>query len=317
MPKAKLAFQRALEIDPGCVGALIGLAIIELNNKSDSASTKLGVELLSKAYSLDPTNPIVLNHLANHFFYKNDYSKVQPLAMHAFHNTENESIRAEACFQLARSFHIQGDFEQAFQYYYQATQFNSTTFILPFFGLGQMYLYKNEAENAAVCFEKVLKANPNNYETMKILASIYASSKDVEKREMAKQYFKKVTELYPDDVEAWIELAQILEPVDVQGALTAYGVATRILREKVQTDVPPEILNNVASLHYRLGNYDEAKKFYEAALEFASTELVSDKIYYSAIGVTISYNLGRVYEAKNEYDLAEKAYRNILSKHPQ
>ena len=155
VPKAKLAFQRALEIDPGCVGALIGLAIIELNNRSDAASIKLGVELLSKAYSLDPTNPIVLNHLANHFFYKSDYGKVQPLAMHAFHNTENESIRAEACFQLARSYHIQGDFEQAFQYYYQATQFNSTTFILPFFGLGQMYLYRNDAENASSCFEKV------------------------------------------------------------------------------------------------------------------------------------------------------------------
>lgn len=165
MPKAKLAFQRALEIDPGCVGALIGLAIIELNNKSDPASTKLGVELLSKAYALDPTNPIVLNHLANHFFYKNDYNKVQPLAMHAFHNTENESVRAEACFQLARAFHIQGDFEQAFQYYYQATQFNANTFILPFFGLGQMYLYKNEPENAAACFEKVSKIILNtNYE---------------------------------------------------------------------------------------------------------------------------------------------------------
>lgn len=152
---------------------------------------------------------------------------------------------------------------------------------------------------------------------MKILGSIYATSKDLEKRDLAKQYFKKVTELYPDDVEAWIELAQILEPSDVQGALSAYGIATRILKDKVQEDVPPEILNNVASLHYRLGNYDEAKKFYEAALEFAQLELTSDKIYYTSIGVTIAYNLGRVYEAKSEYELAEKAYRNILSKHPQ
>lgn len=152
---------------------------------------------------------------------------------------------------------------------------------------------------------------------MKILGSIYAMSKDLEKRDLAKQHFRKVTELFPDDVEAWIELAQILESTDVQGALNAYAAATKILKENIKEDVPPEILNNVASLHYRIGNYDEAKKFYEAALEFANNEILSDKIYYSAIGVTISYNLGRVYEAKNEYDLAEKAYRNILSKHPQ
>ncbi len=164
----------------------------------------------------------------------------------------------------------------------------------------------------------MLKANPNNYETMKILGSIYANSAELEKRELAKQHFKKVTEMYPDDVEAWIELAQILESTDIHGALHAYGLATRILRENVHEDeVPPEILNNVASLHYRIGNFDEAKKFYEAALHFANNEVASDKVYYTAIGVSFAYNLARVYEAKHEFDMAEKAYLNILQKHPQ
>ena len=130
------------------------------------------------------------------------------------------------------------------------------------------------------------------------------------------QNFKKVTELCPDDVEAWIELAQMLEPTDIQGALSAYGIATKILKEKVHEDIPPEILNNVASLHYRLGNIDEAKRYYDAAYHSASNELANDKIYYSAIMVTISYNLARQCEAKHEYELAEKAYRNILSKYP-
>ena len=92
LAKAKLAFERALELDKSCVGALVGLAIIELNNKTPE-STKQGVEMLSMAYNTDQTNSIVLNHLANHFFYKKDYTKVQQLAMHAFHNTENEAIR--------------------------------------------------------------------------------------------------------------------------------------------------------------------------------------------------------------------------------
>ncbi len=159
LPKAKLAFERALELDSQCIGSLVGLAILELNNKSPE-SIKKGVELLSKAYTIDPKNPIVLNHLANHFFYKKDYQKVEQLAMHAFHNTENEAIRAETCYQLARSYHVQEDYEQAFQYYYQATQFSSTNFILPYFGLGQMYYYKTDYENATICFEKVLKAQP-------------------------------------------------------------------------------------------------------------------------------------------------------------
>lgn len=180
-----------------------------------------------------------------------------------------------------------------------------------------MYIFKQDTENAALCFEKVLKSYPGNYEALKIVGSIYSTSKDPEKRELAKQHLKKVTEIFPDDVEAWIELAQMLEASDIQGALSAYGIATKILKEKVEEDIPPEILNNVASLHYRLGNFDEAKRYYDAAYHSANNELGHDKIYYSAIMVTISYNLARQYEAKHEYELAEKAYRNILNKYPQ
>lgn len=61
----------------------------------------------------------------------------------------------------------------------------------------------------------------------------------------------KVTEQFPDDVEAWIELAQILEQSDLIASLAAYGTAIKILRDKVQADIPPEILNNVGALHYR------------------------------------------------------------------
>ncbi|CAO2582846.1 RNA polymerase-associated protein CTR9 homolog, partial [Lemmus lemmus] len=315
LEKARLAFSRALELNSKCVGALVGLAVLELNNK-EADSIKNGVQLLSRAYTIDPSNPMVLNHLANHFFFKKDYSKVQHLALHAFHNTEVEAMQAESCYQLARSFHVQEDYDQAFQYYYQATQFASSSFVLPFFGLGQMYIYRGDKENASQCFEKVLKAYPNNYETMKILGSLYAASEDQEKRDIAKGHLKKVTEQYPDDVEAWIELAQILEQTDIQGALSAYGTATRILQEKVQADVPPEILNNVGALHFRLGNLGEAKKYFLASLDRAKAEAEHDEHYYNAISVTTSYNLARLYEAMCEFHEAEKLYKNILREHP-
>lgn len=73
------------------------------------------------------------------------------------------------------------------------------------------------------------------------------------------QHLKKVTEQFPDDVEAWIELAQILEQLDIHAAMAAYGTATKILKDKVEAEVPPEILNNVGALHFRLSNLDDAK----------------------------------------------------------
>ena len=136
----------------------------------------------------------------------------------------------------------------------KATQFAAPNFVLPNYGLGQMYIYRGDTENAAQCFEKVLKAQPNNYETMKILGSLYANSENEEKREIAKSHLKKVTEHEPDDVEAWIELAQILEQTDLPGSLKAYETAISIWNDKVRETIPPQIVNNLGSLHYRLGN---------------------------------------------------------------
>ena len=44
-------------------------------------------------------------------------------------------------------FDFQGDYDQAFQYYYQATQFASQNFVLPYYGLGQMYIYKGDEQD--------------------------------------------------------------------------------------------------------------------------------------------------------------------------
>jgi hypothetical protein len=73
-----LAFERALQLDAQCVGALVGLAILELNQQQPE-SIRMGVQMLSKAYTIDSTNPMVLNHLANHFFFKKVWYSIYTL----------------------------------------------------------------------------------------------------------------------------------------------------------------------------------------------------------------------------------------------
>ena len=50
---------------------------------------------------------VSVKRLTSHAFVLQDYTKVQHLALHAFHGTENEAIQAESCYQLARAFHVQ------------------------------------------------------------------------------------------------------------------------------------------------------------------------------------------------------------------
>lgn len=74
----------------------------------------------------------------------------------------------------------------------------------------------------------MLKEVPNNYESLKILGSLYRDSSADEKRNKAKEYLGKVkrdvkpcvafwltlsqaTKMHPEDVEAWVELASLLE----------------------------------------------------------------------------------------------------------
>ena len=56
-------------------------------------------------------------------------------------------------------------------------------------------------------------------------------------RKIAINHLKKVTEQFPEDVEAWIEYAQILEQTDVNESLKSYSTATNILKEKVSSPV--------------------------------------------------------------------------------
>uniref|UniRef100_A0A914EKH2 RNA polymerase-associated protein CTR9 homolog n=1 Tax=Acrobeloides nanus TaxID=290746 RepID=A0A914EKH2_9BILA len=315
--KARMAFERALDLDPHNVQAIIAMAILDMNS-GEPARIKHGIKSFSRAYQLEPENPMVLNHLANHFFFKDDLDKVEQLAWHAFQLTENEAMRAESCFQLARCFHKKEDYDRAFRYYYQATQFNHPKFVLPLYGLGQIYIHREDYDNAIITFEKILKITPNNFETLKVLGSLYAhsdhgdSNQITERREKAREILKKVIDMYPDDVETLIELAQLEEQHDPQNSLKIYLKLIHLLKEGIGADVPAEVLNNVGSLYFALGEYEKSKDYFDEARNFLLAEGENLNEETSAMYVTISYNLARSYEVLCLYDKAENLYKSIL-----
>lgn len=65
----RLAFERALQLDPTNVPSIIALAVVDLNTGTPEG-IRNGIQALSLAYQNEPENPMVLNHLANHFFYR-------------------------------------------------------------------------------------------------------------------------------------------------------------------------------------------------------------------------------------------------------
>ena len=103
------------------------------------------------------------------------------------------------------------------------------------------FLSGNFAE-AKSCFEKVIEKDPQNHEAMKvsedfvcvcvcflrnssrssppqILASLLAKENLLEHRAKIEKFLQKVVEVNPKDVEAWVELAESQERVNIGGAL--------------------------------------------------------------------------------------------------
>lgn len=111
-------------------------------------------------------------------------------------------------------------------------------------------------------------------------------------------------------------MAQILEQSDLQSSLQAYNTACKILKENIQAEVPPEILNNIAALQYRLKNFEDARDKFSEALTRCKRESEQDPSYYNSISVTITYNLARIHEMLCQFDRSEVLYKDILKEHP-
>ncbi|KAJ1355322.1 hypothetical protein KIN20_012666 [Parelaphostrongylus tenuis] len=315
--KARIAFERALELQSDNVCALSALAILDYNTHTVEGAQS-AVACLGQAYSLEPENPVVLVHLANHFFFKGEMGKVERLAWHAMNMTEGDEIKAEACYILARYFHYNRDYEKAFKYYYQATTLNHPTFVLPQYGLGQLYIMRGEYSQAITAFETVLKSMPNNIDTLKVLGALYAHTDpgNTERQEKAREMLTKVLDANPNDVEVLIDLAQLLEGVDPQKALSHYERACELIKptEDGQLDAPAAILNNIGALCMTMEKYDRAKEYFEAAevklQEDLEGDLCDSKL--SSYVITMRYNRARCLEHLCLFEDAEVLYKAIL-----
>eukprot|EP01117_Protostelium_nocturnum_P007261 TRINITY_DN2598_c0_g1_i2.p1 TRINITY_DN2598_c0_g1~~TRINITY_DN2598_c0_g1_i2.p1 ORF type:complete len:1004 (-),score=427.67 TRINITY_DN2598_c0_g1_i2:118-3129(-) len=306
---AKSAFWRTVQLDPKNVDALVGLAILELNQAStikgdvDSIqnATKKAFGYLKLAHQINPSHPLVLIHLADHYFFQNEVQKSLEFASSAYSTTQNEKTKAEASYRVARAHHSQDNFSEAFKWYTSSIR-SWSDYPLAQFGMGQMYLHNGENEKAIKCFESVLKTQPDNFEALRILGSLSKTSN----RSKAFVLLKKVVELNPNDVETWIEIAQLSENNHAD-ALSAYEKAKQALIDK-GANVPFQLWNNIGVLKQMMGDLVGAREAYN--------QVHTLDVDVKTQNVTTLYNQARLLEMENKFEEAEKLYKEILVNHP-
>ncbi|MEN2495775.1 MAG: protein required for normal CLN1 and CLN2 G1 cyclin expression [Marteilia pararefringens] len=321
--KAKLAYERALEMNSECSQAMLGLAIINLNLKTQK-STKQGVKYLSMAYSLDPKNPMIANLLSDHFFYKKEYDKARKLSLLAFQSTDNDSIKAESSFQLGRIFHEQLNFEQAFKYYYQSTQLAHPTYLKPYIGLAQMYIKRGDLKSAQASVRKILAKHPDCVSALKLQVFIDSQNDKSEASDVKiRKNHQKILAHNPNDIIALINIAQCLEENSLSTAIEHYNVALEIISKEIEhtsmTDNSNSlvasnnylyilVLNNIACLKFMMGKFQIALDLFLQANDHANDAKLT-KI--------LAFNIGSTKLKLGLYEDARSLFNQLLREDPE
>ena len=334
--KAQQAFDRVLELDSHNVEALVASGLVDLN-AGEEGRVHLGLEKMRAAFEMYPYCTMALNHLAGHYFFTDQHYMVEQLTDAALAGTDHILMKAQAYYNLARSCHIKEDYEMAARYYRASTAElkNPREFILSYYGLGQVHLKLGDWKSALANFEKVVDIHPDNCETLKAIGHILRQQG---RKDKALEHFKKATRLNARDVDAWLEMGELLVSSDFEGALESFQTAHSLL-VKSQEQVPLALLNNIGVLHFEKGELESAKQAYKQALgagiwnDFSEGHFNGDvlpnedfelfrsledgfSIDVPAEKVTVLFNVARLHEQLHETGKACILYRLILYKHP-
>mmetsp|Transcript_30998 Transcript_30998/g.60472 ORF Transcript_30998/g.60472 Transcript_30998/m.60472 type:complete len:1199 (+) Transcript_30998:99-3695(+) len=316
---AAKAFQRVLDLDDQNVDALLAKAIMELNSDHDNKFEN-SLKLCERAYDVNSNHPGVLCLLSDHYFFRRDFETTRKLASRGLNYAEDLGLKGECYFQIARSYHVEQDYAQAFQFYETAVQSDPHN-TLAQFGYGQMCIRRKDNIKAVKIFENLLAAFPDNFDVLRLLGSLYdnpAVTVDREKRLKGPKLLQKAVMQAKTHVNLLIEVAQSTEVHSPEQAYEAYKSLIALLLEEVGA-VPASLWNNLGVMCTKLDKLDEAHSCFAKARgvgggnnaegDQGSSEIKADS-------VTTVYNMGLLAEKRADLATASELYDSIMRSFP-
>ncbi|KAH8252584.1 hypothetical protein KR032_000657, partial [Drosophila birchii] len=313
LDSARRCFEMALEHNGRCQNALLGMAILKLNQR-EKASIREGINLLCAAHELNNRHPMVLNILSSHYYYVRDYNNTPTLAGNSYMLTDIPLLQSQNCFQIARCFHATKQYDQAMDFYTLAVRLAPEGYVLPQYGLAQMNLRRGEQGKAKAGLEILLKFMPNQIDATRLLAKIYLAEKRID--EAIKLLLKVVESRSTSsmrDYDSWLSLALAYEQKQRwKHAIEAYQRAMRIYGGRGEA-YPIEWLNNVAVIQKLAEMPQQALESIDEALASIGTKGGDHK---ETNMLTLRFNRGRILEELHRCDLAAIAYRDLVAEYP-
>jgi RNA polymerase-associated protein CTR9 len=316
---------------------------------------KAMTEYTQKAFKADKDLPLTCATFAGYFLSRKSLSNVDTLAHKAIQYTDVNAIASDGWYLLARKEHYSEDYERAGDYYRRADEARGGAdrgFLPAKFGAAQLSVLKDDFGEAKLRLEKIIQQS-KNVEALILLGTLYAEEvftsqrsglkedkstewkKAVSYLETVRTYWKDPKKNLTPDASALLNLARLYEADQPDKSLQCLQQVEQIEFDQVPEDerpkdpdkdagfknsvregLPPQLLNNMGCFYYQSEKYEQARDMFQVALNACvkvgekQEEMDSD-----ALVTTISYNLGRTYEANGMLDEAKAVYEGNLKRH--
>jgi RNA polymerase-associated protein CTR9 len=316
---------------------------------------KAMTEYTQKSYKLNKDLPLTCATFAGYFLSRKTFANVDSLARKAIEYTDVNAIASDGWYLLARKEHYGGDAEKASDYYRRADDARGGMergYLPAKFGAAQLAVMRNDLGEAKLRLEKMVQQF-KNHEAMVLLGTLYAeevfASQFADSKEDKSAEMRKAITLLEGVRTAWkdpkksllpdssvlLNLARLYESESPEKALNCLLQVEQIqidqipdsvhpeeelepaeLRIALRKFLPPQLLNNIGCFYSQAEKHDVASEMFETALDACVNIGKQDpETDTDALVTTISFNLGRSYEARGLTDEAVEVYERLLNRH--
>ncbi|KJZ78963.1 hypothetical protein HIM_01736 [Hirsutella minnesotensis 3608] len=316
---------------------------------------KAMTEYTQKSFKLDKDLPLTCSTFSSYFLSRKAWDNAEKLAHKAIQYTDVNAIASDGWYLLARKAHYNGDIEKASDYYRRADDARGGTdtgYLPAKFGVAQLSVLKNDLGEAKLRLEKMIQQS-KNHEAMILLGTLYAeeifASQKSDSKEDKTGEIKKAIALLEGVRSAWkdpkkalspdssvlLNLARLYETDHPEKALQCLQQVEQLELDQIPESerpeevadeaearaamrklLPPQLLNNIGCFHSQAEKHELASELFEAALGACMRIGEKDpEMDTDALVSTISFNLGRSYEARGLTEKAIEVYEGLLARH--
>ncbi|KAJ5693375.1 Tetratricopeptide TPR2 [Penicillium macrosclerotiorum] len=307
-----------------------------------------------KAFKLDKEYPMTCALFGGYFLLRKAYPTVETLARKAIEQTDVMPIASDGWYLLGRKSHYEGDFARATEFYNRSDQARGggdKGYLPAKFGAVQMQVTNKDLDGAKFHLEKIVQQSKNAEATILLAAlhaeEVFAAQRSGSKEDKSNEAKRAITllesvramwkdekqRLTPDE-SVLVYLSRLYENTAPDKSMQCLAQLEELqissipestrpdiededqLKVTLRESLPPQLLNNMGCFLYQNEKIALARGMFQSALNACvQSSQREDGTDNDALVTSISYNLGRTYEAADMWDEAKKVYEGLLERH--